>query len=186
MPTTTIALVRRAEQIRTLVAGLHPAGFTTDAISVVYPQTTSTQPDVTLPDDIAEANAQSGESAAVGAVAGGVMGTALAWMTGGGLVAIPGMGAILAVGPIFTILTGIGVGASLGGITGALIGMGVREVDAKRFTSSISDGRVLIAVRSDDLDDARVAAVLMKHSGGEDIDVFESQERHPVLASAAR
>lgn len=186
MSYTTISLVRDAQQVRAIVDGLHAAGYATEDISVIFPQATGDQSEIVRPGDIAAANTHSGEGAAVGVVAGGVMGTALAWMTGAGLVTIPGLGAILAAGPILTILTGMGMGASLGGITGALIGMGVHEVDARRFTSSISDGRVLIAVRSDDAEEAHVAAVLMKRSGGEDIEEMAALQDQRAFASAAR
>ena len=166
---TTITLVDQVDAARTIVSGLHAAGFTTEAISVVFPSHHLTQDDGVVDAPVlAEANRESGQGAAIGAVAGGVVGTALAWLTGAGVIAVSGLAPLIAAGPFLTIFTGMGLGASLGGVAGALVGMGVSELDAKRFASSISDGRILIAVRSVDEQQALTAEDLMRGSGGQE------------------
>lgn len=186
MPYTTTTLTDHLDAARTIVSGLHAAGFTTDAISVVFPRHRLDQDEgVVDSTELAEANRETGQGVAVGAVAGGVVGTALAWLTGAGIIALPGLAPLLAAGPFLTIFTGMGLGASLGGVAGALVGMGVSEIDAKRFASSINDGRILIAVRSDDEERAQVAESIMRASDGQEISLF-SWPTDPLRAESAR
>jgi uncharacterized membrane protein len=70
-------------------------------------------------------------------------------LAGIGLLAIPGIGPILAAGPIVATLTGAAVGAGAGGLVGALIGLGIPEIEAKQYDSYINDGRILVLVDSD-------------------------------------
>lgn len=72
------------------------------------------------------------EGAATGA------GTRTCWaivksLAGIGELAIPGVGPLVAAGPIMAALTGAAVGGALGGLTGALIRMGIPEYEAKRL-----------------------------------------------------
>ena len=64
------------------------------------------------------------EGAALGAGTGAVLGGTLGWLVGIGALAIPGLGPVIAAGPIMGALAGMGAGGAVGGITGALIGMG--------------------------------------------------------------
>jgi uncharacterized membrane protein len=47
-------------------------------------------------------------------------------------------------------LGGAAVGATVGGITGALIGMGIPEYEARVFEGKMKDGHVLISVHTED------------------------------------
>ena len=47
-------------------------------------------------------------------------------------------------------LGGAALGATVGGLTGALIGMGIPELEAKRYEGKIGDGNILISVHTDD------------------------------------
>ena len=64
--------------------------------------------------------------------------------------AIPGLGPFIAAGPIMAALAGAGVGGGRGGITGALVGMGIPEYEAKRYEGRIKDGGILLSVHCDD------------------------------------
>jgi hypothetical protein len=81
-----------------------------------------------------EKNTKAPEGTAVGATTGGVIGGVLGWVAGIGTLAIPGVGPLVAAGPIVAALTGIGVGGTIGGIGGVLIGMGFPEFEALRRT----------------------------------------------------
>lgn len=187
MPFTTVTLMEEPSAVRHVVDHLHAAGFTTDAISVVFPRPHHVgENDDHLPPDLALANHQTTEGAAIGAVTGTVIGSALAWLTGAGLVTVPGIGPLLAAGPFLTIFTGMGLGASLGGIAGALIGMGVSEIDAKRFASSISDGRILVAVRCDEEPRAWLVEDLMRGAGGQEVEHFRWTAQPRMATSTAR
>ena len=70
-----------------------------------------------------------------------MIGGALGWLAGIGALAIPGVGPFIAAGPIMGMLGGIGVGGAIGGITGALIGLGIPEYEAKRYEGRIQARR---------------------------------------------
>ena len=46
-------------------------------------------------------------------------------------------------------LTGVGVGGAIGGLTGALVGMGIPEYEAKRYEGRVKEGGILLSVHSD-------------------------------------
>src|ERR1700676_450185 len=73
------------------------------------------------------------EGAATGAGSGAVLGGALGLLAGIGALAIPGVGPLIAAGPIMATLAGMGVGGTVGGLTGALVGLGIPEFEAKRY-----------------------------------------------------
>lgn len=49
-------------------------------------------------------------------------------------------------------LTGVGIGGAIGGISGALIGMGIPEYKAKRYQGRVKEGGILLSVPSDNSD----------------------------------
>lgn len=86
------------------------------------------------------------EGLAAGAATGGVLGGLTGLLAGIGALAIPGIGPIVAAGPIAATLTGAAVGAGAGGLTGALIGMGIPEEDADRYEGYVKEGKILVVV----------------------------------------
>ena len=66
-------------------------------------------------------------------------------------------------------LAGLGVGGAVGGFTGALIGMGIPEYEAKRYEGRIKNGGILLSVHCDTSDQIKRAKQIMKNSGGEDV-----------------
>jgi hypothetical protein len=98
-------------------------------------------------------------------VVGGVLGL----LAGIGALAIPGVGPLIAAGPIVAALSGAGVGGTVGGLTGALIGLGIPEYEAKRFEGRISKGAVLLSVHCSTSDEVKRAKDILEHTGAEDI-----------------
>src|SRR4051794_33913244 len=86
-----------------------------------------------------------GTGAAVGAALGGGAGL----LAGLGLMAIPGIGPVVAAGWLVSTLVGAGVGAATGGIIGALIEAGVREEHAHAYAEGIRRGGTLVTVRTE-------------------------------------
>ena len=109
------------------------------------------------------------EGATTGAGAGAVIGGTLGVLAGVGLLAIPGLGPVIAAGPIMAGLAGLGVGGAVGGFTGALIGMGIPEFEAKRYEGRLLKGGILLSVHCDTSDQIKRAKELMKVTGGEDV-----------------
>ena len=116
-----------------------------------------------------EKSTKAPEGAATGAGSGAVLGGALGLLAGVGALAIPGVGPLIAAGPIMAALAGVGVGGAVGGFTGALIGLGIPEYEAKRYEGRMQKGSVLLSVHCDTSDDIKRAKELMKNTGAEDI-----------------
>src|SRR6202162_3241297 len=109
------------------------------------------------------------EGAAAGAGSGAVLGGTLGLLAGIGALAIPGVGPLIAAGPIMAALAGIGVGGAVGGFAGGLIGMGIPEFEAKRYEGRIQRGGILLSVHCDTSDQIKRAKEIMKNTGAEDI-----------------
>src|SRR5215470_4678448 len=125
--TAVFGIYRDRLSAENAVNALREAGFRNTDISALLPDNEGTK------DFAHEKNTKAPEGTATGAILGGGLG----WLAGIGALAIPGLGPFIAAGPIMATLAGAGVGGALGGITGALIGMGIPEYEAKRY-----EGRV--------------------------------------------
>jgi hypothetical protein len=66
-------------------------------------------------------------------------------------------------------LAGMGVGGAVGGVTGALIGLGIPEYEAKRYEGRIAKGGILLSVHCDTSEEIDRAKEIMERSGGENI-----------------
>jgi hypothetical protein len=66
-------------------------------------------------------------------------------------------------------LTGAGVGGAIGGIGGALIGMGIPEYEAKRYEGRIKEGGILLSVHCDNSDWTKKAKDILDRTGATDI-----------------
>jgi hypothetical protein len=66
-------------------------------------------------------------------------------------------------------LGGIGIGGAIGGITGALIGLGIPEYEAKRYEGRIRRGGILLSVHCDDPEWAKRARNILSQTGAEDV-----------------
>ncbi len=101
-------------------------------------------------DEVKEINdatgTKTGEGLATGAATGGALGGFVGLLTGVGALAIPGIGPLIAAGPIAATLTGVAVGAGAGGLAGALIGMGIPEEEADRYEGYVKEGKIIVVV----------------------------------------
>jgi hypothetical protein len=67
-------------------------------------------------------------------------------------------------------LAGAGAGGAVGTLTGALVGMGIPEYEAKRYESFLNKGGSLLAVHADDADWAKRAKIVLDRCGAKGID----------------
>ena len=116
-----------------------------------------------------EKNTKAPEGATTGAVAGGAIGGTLGLLAGIGALAIPGVGPLIAAGPIMAVLAGAGAGGAVGTLVGALIGMGIPEYEAKRYEGRVKHGGILISVHCDNSDWVDKAKHILKGTGAEDV-----------------
>jgi hypothetical protein len=109
-----------------------------------------------------DAAADAGTGAGIGAAVGGAGGL----LTGLGLLAIPGVGPVVAAG--WLVATAVGavggavVGGAAGGIVGSLTGAGVPEHDANFYAEGVRRGGTLVTARVDDAR-APVAREILQH-----------------------
>jgi uncharacterized membrane protein len=66
-------------------------------------------------------------------------------------------------------LSGAAVGAATGGVVGGLIGLGIPEIEAKRYEEKLKKGNYLIAVHTDEHEDVDRAKHIFKTAGAQDI-----------------
>jgi uncharacterized membrane protein len=66
-------------------------------------------------------------------------------------------------------LAGAGVGAAVGGLSGALVGMGIPELEAKQYEGKIKSGNILISVHSEDSTETSRAKEIFERAGAHDI-----------------
>jgi outer membrane lipoprotein SlyB len=81
-----------------------------------------------------------------GAAIGGTLGGLAAALPALGVLAIPGIGPILAAGPIAVIFGGVVAGGVAGGLIGALTEMGVSSVNAKDYEYQLDQGKIIVLV----------------------------------------
>ena len=149
--------------VESAVNRLKAESFRNTDISVLFPTNAGSK------DFAVEKNTKAPEGVAVGAGAGAVIGVALGWLAGIGALAIPGAGPFIAAGPIMAALAGAGVGGAVGSVAGALIGLGMPEFEAKRYAGRITKGEFLLSVHCDDSKWIKLAKVVLKETGAEDI-----------------
>ncbi len=139
------------------------AGFRNEDISVLLQDNTGTK------DFAHEKHTKAPEGTTAGVVAGGAVGGTLGLLAGIGALAIPGVGPLIAAGPIMATLAGLGSGGLVGGIIGALSGMGIPEFEAKRYEGRIKEGGILLSVHCDNSEWVGRAKDLLKDTGAEDV-----------------
>jgi uncharacterized protein (TIGR02271 family) len=136
------------------------AGIDRDQISIIGRDSERDRERITP-----EHTSGAGKGAGIGAAVGGIGGL-IAGIAG---LAIPGIGPILAAGPLAAAiggaLGGAGLGAAAGGLIGALTDMGVPEHEARHYEDEVRQGKILVTVRADNDDEADRAADIMDADG---------------------
>jgi len=151
------------EQANRIVDQLKTANFSNNDISVLFPDKGTSR------DFAHEKHTKAPEGAATGAGTGGVIGGALGWIAGIGALAIPGVGPFIAAGPILAALSGAAVGAAVGGIAGGLIGLGIPEIEAKRYEGKVKAGNLLLSVHTESSEEITQAKAIFTKAGAQDI-----------------
>lgn len=117
-----------------------------------------------LPAEAAGAD-EPGSGAGAGATIGTVLGGGAGLLAGLGMLAIPGVGPVVAAGWLVATAVGAGVGAGAGGLLGSLVGAGVDEADAHVYSEGVRRGGTLVTVRADEADRVEIERVLARFNG---------------------
>jgi hypothetical protein len=165
MKKSVIGIVETQIQAERIVDDLQQRGVASGDISVLFPDKRGSK------DFAHEHNTKAPEGAVAGIGAGGVVGGTLGLLAGIGALAIPGVGPLIAAGPLMATLSGAAAGAAVGGIAGGLIGMGLPEYEAKSYEGKIKSGNILIAVHTDDSETEKRTKQTFEANGAHDIAV---------------
>jgi uncharacterized membrane protein len=153
---TVVAVFHSIGEANRAVQRLLDAGVTRDDISLVANKSTA---DEHLTEGVEDPSQNIGTGAGVGAAIGGTSGLLLA-LAG---LALPGVGPVLAAGPLVAALGGAGLGAAVGGMVGALVNLGIPEDEAHHYAEGVRRGDVLVTVKTDHVSADRLAEILDNH-----------------------
>jgi hypothetical protein len=142
------------------VRGLEAAGVPHSDISIVANNSDNWWNSDKKPDRDRDGVDDRAESAGKGAGIGAGVGGAAGLLAGLGLLAIPGLGPVVAAGWLASTALGAAAGAATGGVVGALTEAGVSEEDAPLYAEGVRRGGTLVTARVADGDRARFDAVL--------------------------
>lgn len=175
MAKTVVGLFDTWNEAQSVVRELESMGFSDNDISVIANQTaTGYSGDESSDPSAGERVGHAVGDGVKGALKGGLIGGLTGLAASFALLAIPGIGPVLAAGPIAASLGGAGtvtaatlggasLGATAGGIIGALTGLGVPDTDAPHYAEGIRRGGTLVSVNADDARAETVMAVFNRH-----------------------
>jgi len=166
MAKTVIGLFDDRAEARAVVQELLDEGFTRDDISVMSKKADDSERVVEyVEEDGHEQVEDMAKGAGTGAAIGGAAGLLLSLTS----LAIPGIGPVLAAGPLAAIIAGAGIGATAGGLISGLTRLGVPDNDADYYAEGVRRGGTLVSVNAADERAGGVVA-LMKRHGAVEID----------------
>jgi uncharacterized protein (TIGR02271 family) len=163
MAKTVVGLFDNFSDAQRVVQELTDAGFARDDIGLVANDARGEYANLGSSRSVGggKMDKTEAEQAGSGALAGAGVGGVLGLLVGLGALAIPGIGPVIAAGPIATALgstaIGAGLGAAAGGLVGPLVDAGVPRPEAELYSEGVRRGGTLVTVNaSDDMADRAV------------------------------
>ena len=167
MSRTISRLYNSHAEARAAVRELEAAGVSHGDISILVSNADSAYDEKTksFPDRDLDGKDDRAEGAATGGGVGAAIGGTAGLLAGLGLMAIPGVGPVVAAGWLVAALTGAAVGGATGGIIGALSQQaGVSDEEANVYAEGLRRGGALVSAKVDDADAARIQAIMDRSS----------------------
>jgi uncharacterized protein (TIGR02271 family) len=172
MAKTVVGLFDSYTEAQSVVQDLIDNGFRRDDISVVSNDSAQLDDRERM---VGTEESAAAEGAGTGAVGGTVLGGALGLLVGAGLLAIPGIGPVLAAGPLAATIgsgaaiagagaLGAGIGAATGGLIGGLVGAGVPKEDAEYYAEGVRRGGTLVTVNAEDAMAGMAHDIMVRHN----------------------
>lgn len=171
------ALFSQRGELEEAVLGLKSRGFNQHDVSAVLPSAES------LGEFVFEMSPRPAEASASGAFGAGSLAGALSWLSGAGVLAVPGVGPIVAAGPIFGMLAGA---ALVGGVVAVLVGSGVSETKARSVALAINHGSYLLSVHVADEPFIKLAKRIMREAGAHMITQAKKESGAVCLPAESR
>ncbi|NLC10951.1 MAG: hypothetical protein GX767_01685 [Firmicutes bacterium] len=148
-----VGIFNEHSQAERALRQLQENGFSEEQISLVAKR------------DENQEGGQEGQDLGDGTLTGSAIGGLAGLLAGTGALLIPGVGPIIAAGPLAATLTGV-VG---GGIAGGLIDYGISEERGRYYEERVRQGSVLVSVKAED-DKVENAAEILRNMGAEDVE----------------
>ena len=153
------------------IRALQEQGFSEEELSVVGPDKNKNQGNGGMRNrnqgDDFETGNMINEDLTEGVAWGGGVGALGGLLAGIGALAIPGIGPVIAAGPLATALSG----AVAGGVAGGLIDLGIPEEESKRFEQDLKEGRLLAIVEAED-EELELAESIFRENGADEVQVY--------------
>jgi uncharacterized protein (TIGR02271 family) len=169
MAKTVVGLMDNLDEAQSLVRDLVASGIERGDIGFMANQKQAVPSSAEL-NESEGSHSDAGTGALAGAGAGAALGGLAGLLLSVAPLAIPGIGPIIAAGPIAAALTGAGIGAVAGGLIGGLTHLGVPEEEAHYYAEGVRRGGILVTVAADTDNQADKAAGIMRQHGAVDID----------------
>jgi hypothetical protein len=163
IPVSAISmLVRESETVApiNLDTGVHGGAVVPETLSPVRPSSELPAAPAVMEADDALVPAHDSSATATGLAAGGLIGGLGGLLIGLVTLAVPGVGPLLAAGPLAAALGGAAFGAATGGLLGALIDAGFPEEEAAAYAADLERGHALLSVHTDETSAAPVHSIL--------------------------
>jgi len=168
MNKTVVGYFDQYSQAQVAVRALVDTGVSRSDISLVASDPTGEYAKLGGDNTPTDPNATSytAAGAGTGAVVGGIGGL----LVGIGALAIPGVGPVIAAGPLATTLLGAGVGAAAGGLIGVLMDAGIPENEAHYYAEGVRRGGAVVTISTQDEMMVERATNIFERHGAVDID----------------
>ena len=160
---TVVGIFADQNSAERAVNEVQKAGVSEDEISIIARED-SMQNDGEQAGQNLEGQRNQGQDLTNGAATGGTLGGLAGLLAGAGALTIPGVGPILAAGPIAAGLTG----AAAGGLAGSMVDMGIDQEEGQRYEQEVQQGSILAVVEADQGEEEDIASYF-KRSGAQEV-----------------
>jgi hypothetical protein len=155
---TVLGVFASRQDAEAAVNELRRQGFTTEEINIISKDQNKNSNRETYDDDITD-----------GALTGGTLGGIGGLILGAGALAIPGIGPIIAAGPIAAALSGV----VAGGVTGGLVDWGIPTEVSQRYEQSVAQGDILAVIRTSS-SKVKSAAQILRQNSAKDVESHDA------------
>jgi hypothetical protein len=163
MQRVVMGIVDTPAQAEATVERLRASGFAADDVSVLFPDKQGSR------DFAFEHHTKAPEGALAGAGLGAIVGGLFGIAAGVGALAPPGLGALVAAGPLLAALSVAAVFALVLGVAGALVGGRMPEIEAKPYEGKLRTGSILVGVHAASRDAAARARHVLRSVAASDV-----------------
>jgi len=162
---TVLGMFSSHEHLREGIHAMREAGFSPSNVSALFIPSEREEEVIAEEESLTKAP----EGTASGTLAGVAVGGAIGWLVGTGAMVVPGLGALIAAGPIAAALAGAGIVGAVGALTGCLIGLGIPEDEAVHYEQHVREGGILLSVLCQDDIERQTAEEIMCSQGARDV-----------------